>query len=347
MRTASPSHSDESKTRMVKRRWILIVYFLGCKKYVASPGQNVHGLRKILLCRIARSESSCLACKRLPGQRDMGKRSTGKRPASSDLLLLINEVPTPVCCQHCSFDWVQKGLLFAKLMSYSIGAEPPCTKRSSHYWPRLSPSARLYSVEPRSSQCPSMVNRTLACCFKNRCLLAERLLSGADVELSYSEKISFTSLRKQLFLRGGAVGAGGAACVHSDRAVASCVPPGPFAVNGRLLTRPASLACEHWVATAPMPSMLMSWHSCLPCQRGCPALSTVFGLALSEAVGAAAAWWGGGAAPPSSAGPQRHDGRSKANTSMIQFKLFCFNFPSCVIVPPGFRAAFRVQARRI
>src|SRR5712691_7584384 len=60
-----------------------------------------------------------------------------------------------------------------------------------------------------------------------------------------------------------------------------------------------------------------------------PPLSTVFGLALSEAVGAAGGGGGGGGGGATFFLQAPNVMMAlKANTSMIQFNLFCFNFSS-------------------
>src|SRR5258708_12906265 len=79
-----------------------------------------------------------------------------------------------------------------------------------------------------------------------------------------------------------------------------------------------------------MPSMLMS-VAFVVCHVSvvAPPLSTVFGLALSEAVGVAAGGGGGGGGGATFFLQAPNVMMAlKANTSMIQFKLFCFNFSS-------------------
>src|SRR5256885_14047989 len=79
-----------------------------------------------------------------------------------------------------------------------------------------------------------------------------------------------------------------------------------------------------------MPSMLMS-VAFVVCHVSvvAPPLSTVFGLALSEAVGAAAGGGGGGGGGATLFLQAPHVMMAlKANTNMIQFKLFFFKFSS-------------------
>jgi len=79
-----------------------------------------------------------------------------------------------------------------------------------------------------------------------------------------------------------------------------------------------------------MPSMLMS-VALVVCHVSVvdSPLSTVFGLALSEAVGAAAGGGGGGGGGGTFFLQAPNVMMAlKANTSMIQFNLFCFNFSS-------------------
>ena len=81
--------------------------------------------------------------------------------------------------------------------------------------------------------------------------------------------------------------------VTVTRAVAVCVPPGPFAISVYVVES-AGVACREPLAcTAPIPSMLISVALAV-CQVSVVdrPFSTVSGLALSDAVGAA-----GGRAP--------------------------------------------------
>src|SRR5262249_40267385 len=60
-------------------------------------------------------------------------------------------------CQHDSVDSVQNGFSFPKLTTERwLALTPAWIKSSRTVLARLSPRARLYSVEPRSSACPSM-----------------------------------------------------------------------------------------------------------------------------------------------------------------------------------------------
>jgi hypothetical protein len=79
-----------------------------------------------------------------------------------------------------------------------------------------------------------------------------------------------------------------------------------------------------------MPSILMS-VALVVCHVSVvdPPLSTVFGLALSEAVGAAAGGGGGGGGGATFFLQAPNVMMTlKANTSMIHFNLLCFNFSS-------------------
>src|SRR4051812_6553493 len=64
--------------------------------------------------------------------------------------------PRRFCCQHCSPDSVQNGFSLPKLVVVTrFAATPAATSACLVDCARLSPSAMLYSVDPRSSQCPS------------------------------------------------------------------------------------------------------------------------------------------------------------------------------------------------
>src|SRR5437868_4794321 len=129
----------------------------------------------------------------------------------------------------------------------------------------------------------------------------------------------------------GADGGGGAGAVTVTRAVASWVPPSPLAVRWYVVESSGVTCCEPLGCTAPMPSMVTS-VALVVCQVSVLdwPLSTVLGLALSEAVGAAGGGGGGGGggatfflqAPSVMMAPS-------ANTTMIHFSLACFTFPPC------------------
>src|SRR5271155_2193845 len=143
----------------------------------------------------------------------------------------------------------------------------------------------------------------------------------------------------------GAGAGGGGGRVTVTRAVACCVPPAPFAVKVYVVESDGVTDCEPLACTAPTPSMLTS-VALLVCHVrvvDCPC-RTVFGFAVSEAVGAAGGGGGGGGgggvflwqAPRNRTAP-------KANTSVIHFILCCFTFPPCVNARRCPSTRFRIQ----
>src|SRR4030095_3560175 len=97
---------------------------------------------------------------------------------------------------------------------------------------RRSPSARLYSLVPRSSQCPSMRTRLLALDFSHVALPSRVFASSART--SYLSKSKYTSLRFALsensLGRGGA--AAGAAAAGAAGAGAMGVGPEELGPEG-------------------------------------------------------------------------------------------------------------------
>src|ERR1700731_974254 len=81
--------------------------------------------------------------------------------------LAFTKWPRRFCCQQDSLLSLQKGFSLPKLTVLRRSAETP---RETRYCftavARRSPRARLYSVEPRSSQWPSMVALIDGCPFK-------------------------------------------------------------------------------------------------------------------------------------------------------------------------------------
>src|ERR1700731_968879 len=91
----------------------------------------------------------------------------GKSLPGLAALLVNTKWPRRFCCQQDSLLSLQKGFSLPKLTVLRRSAETP---RETRYCftavARRSPRARLYSVEPRSSQWPSMVALIDGCPFK-------------------------------------------------------------------------------------------------------------------------------------------------------------------------------------
>src|SRR5215472_17374700 len=99
---------------------------------------------------------------------------------------------------------------------------------------RLSPSARLYSSLPRSSQWPMIVNLMSGLVLRKSAFVVRTCdASGRIFDLSKSKKASFTFVPNSSSSEGPAGGGGGGGdggTVTVTRAVHVIVPPGPVAV---------------------------------------------------------------------------------------------------------------------
>src|SRR6267142_4470249 len=161
-----------------------------------------------------------------------GWRRVRLRLQTGNSYLCRTKWPRRFCCQHCSLDSLQNGFSFPALeVPMLFVGTPPRTSASFTAAARLSPSARLYSVEPRSSQWPSTLKRTLGCCFRKPALAAICCCaSGRRSKLSYSKNTSLTFVANNCSSLALAATGGGAAATVT-RAVASWVRPGPFATT--------------------------------------------------------------------------------------------------------------------
>src|SRR5581483_465716 len=126
---------------------------------------------------------------------------------------------------------------------------------------------------------------------------------------------------------GGGGGGGGAFTV--TRAVAVCVPPAPFAVSVYVVESVGVTCCEPFGCTAPTPLSMLTSVAFVVCQVSVvdAPLSTVSGLAVSDAVGASGGGGGGGGggtvflwhAPRKMIAPS-------ASTKARHLSVACFNF---------------------
>src|SRR5579863_2595782 len=100
------------------------------------------------------------------------ERRLGSRPPSVNQTQRANtKWSTRFCCQHCSLSWLQNGFSLPRLTVVMRSAEIPCcTSACLADSARLVPRARLYSSDPRSSQCPSMTTLTFGCWERNALL---------------------------------------------------------------------------------------------------------------------------------------------------------------------------------
>src|SRR6267154_4049879 len=97
--------------------------------------------------------------------------------------------PRRFCCQQASVLWVQKGFSLPKLTVLMRSAEIPRETRYCLTAPaRRSPRARLYSVEPRSSQWPSMVTRTPGLLRRNSAVLVSASRASARMSALLKSK---------------------------------------------------------------------------------------------------------------------------------------------------------------
>src|SRR6266853_1770435 len=97
--------------------------------------------------------------------------------------------PRRFCCQQASVLWVQKGFSLPKLTVLMRSAEMPRETRYCLTAPaRRSPRARLYSVEPRSSQWPSMVTRTPGLLRRNSAVLVSASRASARMSALLKSK---------------------------------------------------------------------------------------------------------------------------------------------------------------
>src|SRR5579859_5319221 len=106
--------------------------------------------------------------------------------------LALTKCPRRFCCQQGSPCSWQKGFSLPKLTVVSCPAETPSeTRYCFTAAARRSPRPRLYSVEPRSSQCPSMVAFTDGCALKNSAVEASAWRASARISaLSVSKYAS-------------------------------------------------------------------------------------------------------------------------------------------------------------
>src|SRR6516162_8328453 len=89
-----------------------------------------------------------------------GRSLAAPLPKTCSNHLLGTKWPRRFCCQQASVDSMQKGFSLPQLVEVRRSAGTPrLTRYCLTALARRSPRARLYSVEPRSSQWPSMVTR--------------------------------------------------------------------------------------------------------------------------------------------------------------------------------------------
>src|SRR5216684_6516422 len=94
--------------------------------------------------------------------------------------LAFTKWPRRFCCQQASLCSLQKGFSLPKLTVLMRSAEMPRETRYCLTAPaRRSPRARLYSVEPRSSQWPSTVTRMPGLLRKNSAVLVSASRASA------------------------------------------------------------------------------------------------------------------------------------------------------------------------
>src|SRR5271156_4228166 len=158
----------------------------------------------------------------------------------------------------------------------------------------------LYSVEPRSSQCPSMVTRTCGYDRRNSAVLVNA--SRASVrrsDLLKSKNASFTfcsnnSLMLWLFEVGFKAGA---AAPSVTRAVAVALPPGPVAVIVYVVESVGFTGVDPCSATLPTPGSMSASVASVEVQLSVTVspLFTVVGVAFSVTVGCAEVGAGAGA----------------------------------------------------
>src|SRR5208283_1767877 len=138
-------------------------------------------------------------------------------------------------------------------------------------------------------------------------------------------------------VRFGAVAcSGGGAALTVTRAVASCVPPAPFAIRWYVVEVAGETWREPLVSTGPMPSMLTSVAPVVCHVRvvDSPAL-IVLGFAASEAVGACAVGGaGGGGGGNFFAHALRNMIVPSANTRRLHILIWCFTDSSDISVRP-------------
>src|SRR6266850_3401484 len=165
---------------------------------------------------------------------------------------------------------------------------------------RRSPRPRLYSVEPRSSQWPSMVTLNRGYFFRKSAVVESAArASGRISALSKSKYASRTSLKKSSSSVGPAGGGGGGGGAFTETVAAAVVePPGPEAVMVYVVESDGVTLVEPCAVTAPTSGAIESSVASVEFQlkfEDSPLLMEV-GLACNVTVGRAAAGAGAGGA---------------------------------------------------
>src|SRR6267142_6076809 len=163
---------------------------------------------------------------------------------------------------------------------------------------RRSPRPRLYSVEPRSSQWPSMVTLNRGYFFRKSAVVESAARASRRISaLSKSKYASRTSLKKSSSSVGPAGGGGGGGGAFTETvAVALAEPPGPVAVMVYVVESEGVTLVEPWAVTSPTSGAIESCVASVEFQlrvADSPLLMEL-GLACSVTVGRAAAGGGGG-----------------------------------------------------
>src|SRR5438552_8692275 len=147
----------------------------------------------------------------------------------SRYLAVTMKCPRRVCCQQSSLLCVQNGVSLPLLItSIRLEGTPRPVRYSRTALARRSPSARLYSAVPRSSQCPSMVMRvddhrlSQSAFFwrtfrpssrsSDRSRSKKTSPSGISLFRSSSDFRAKTSSSVSAFAAGGGAGGGGGGC---------------------------------------------------------------------------------------------------------------------------------------